>query len=237
VQAALRRYARDVNQAVAEALRVQDLEQLLEARDNPFVAAFRDFERQARDRLRIARDYGFDVLEIERVNAEERKRLIEQTLESTARSARELLNELRFGSRAEGSPLDQLAALDSERRRLQAAFDGGDAAAGDALAALIERQLDVARDAFGTTGPFAGVRSDAITALERIVQQTESRIAEASLEAQRETVARLTEANVTLDEQAVLQQQILAELQRFNTGAGAAASALDFSALFARAAV
>jgi hypothetical protein len=237
VQAALRRYGSDLNRSVAEAVKVQDLEELLESRENPFASAFRDFERQARDRLKLAREYGFEVVEIERLNAEERARLIEDTLNSTVRSARDLLDELRFGSRAEGSPVDRLAALSAERSRLLGLFDAGDRNAGESLARIIEQQLDVAEEAFGTAGNFAGIRADAVSALERIVAQAEGRIAQASLEAQRATVEKLTEANTSLDEQVLLLQQQNGYLQQLVAAYGGASIGGRDSSLYQRPAL
>jgi hypothetical protein len=91
VQSALQRYAGDIDKAVAEALKVRDLENFLGDRSNPFASVFRDFERQAAERLKVARQYGFDVIEIEKVNAEERAKLLKQQLAETTASAKALL--------------------------------------------------------------------------------------------------------------------------------------------------
>lgn len=234
VQLALRTYASDLNKATAEALKVQELEQLLAGRDNPFLKAARDFERQAEERLRIARQYGFDILAIERLNAEERKKLQEETARSVAGSVRDLLDELRFGRRAEGSVVDRLAAIGAERSRLEGLAAGGDNDAANQLARIIEQQLDLAREGFGTTGRFAELRGGAIETLEAVLRQTESRIAEASLQAQRQTVEKLTEANQTLDEQTLIQQQMLAAIERLNLGGSGTSGAGFDASLFAR---
>ncbi|MFQ3664668.1 MAG: hypothetical protein SNJ79_01340 [Sphingomonadaceae bacterium] len=227
VQAALRRYANDLNRAVAEALKVQDLEDFVRAAGNPFANAFRDFERQARDRLRIARDYGFEIVEIERLNAEERARLIRQATESTVSAARDLLNDLRFGSLAEGSIADRLRALAGERARLQAAVDGGDLEAINALARIIEDQVELTRKAFGTTAPFAAERTDAIAALEAVIARAEDKIAQASLEAQRETNAKLGELNTTADELLAAQREAARWLEQIASAGGGAGSFVE----------
>jgi hypothetical protein len=233
VQAALQRYATDVNRALAEALKVQDLETQLANRLNPFAKGFQDFERQAAERLKVARQNGFDLVEIEALNAEERKKLLESSLRDAASSARALLDSLRFGGRAEGSVTERLAGLQAERERLQGLVDGGDLGQIDALARVLEQQLDVSREGFGSTGRFASDRAGTVATLEALVRQTEAKVNDAAAQAQRQTVERLEEANSSLDDLVTLQQRALAQLERLGTGGG---SALDFSA-FARAAV
>lgn len=221
VQAVLRQYADNLDRAVAEALKVQDLERLLENRANPFASVFRDFERQAADRLKIARQYGFDVVEIERVNAEERAKLLKEQLAETTASAKALLDDLRFGSRSEGSVSQRLAALGSERSRLEGLVAGGDTTQIDALSQVIQQQLDLSREAFGSTGQFAADRSGAISSLETLIRQTEDRINAASAEAQ--TVDKLTELNTTADEQMTELQRQTALLQQLTQGGSLAA--------------
>lgn len=223
VQSVLRQYADNLDRAVAEALKVQNLENFLADRQNPFGRAFRDFERQAAERLKVARQYGFDVLEIEKANAEERAKLLKDQLAQTTASARALLDDLRFGSRAEGSVSERLAALGTERARLEGLVSGGDASQIDALAQIIQQQLDLSREAFGSTGQFAADRSGAISSLETLIRQTEDRINAAATAAETATVDKLTELNSTADEQMTeLQRQtaILESLRAFG-GLGA----------------
>lgn len=234
VQAALQRYAKDVDKAVSEALKVQDLESFLADRDNPFGRVFRDFERQAADRLKIARQYGFDVVEIERVNAEERAKLVKEQLANTTATAKALLDDIRFGSRAEGSVSERLAALGTERSRLEGLVSGGDTSQIDALAQIIQQQLDLSRQAFGSTGQFAADRSGAISSLETLIRQTEDRINATSAAAQNPTVDKLTELNTTADEQVTELQRQTALLQQLALGGGLSAFSI---ATFARPAV
>ncbi|MFN7400557.1 MAG: phage tail length tape measure family protein [Sandaracinobacter sp.] len=221
VQSVLRQYADNLDRAVADALKVQNLENFLSDRDNPFGRAFREFERQAADRLKIARQYGFDVVEIEKVNAEERAKLLKEQLADTTASAKALLDDLRFGSRAEGSASQRLAALGTERSRLEGLVAGGDTSQIDALTQIIQQQMDLSREAFGSTGPFAADRSGAISSLETLIRQTEERINAASAEAR--TVDKLTELNTTADEQMTELQRQTALLQQLALGGGLAA--------------
>lgn len=222
VQSALQRYASDVDKAVAEALKVQGLENFLSDRANPFGRAFREFERQAADRLKVARKFGFDVVEIEKVNAEERAKLLKEQLADTTSSARALLDDLRFGSRAEGSVRDRLSALGAERSRLEGLVAGGDTGQIDAVAQIIQQQLGLSREAFGSTGQFAADRGAAIGSLETLIRQTEDRISAASAAAQNPTVDKLTELNTSADETVTELQRQTALLQQLAAGGGAA---------------
>lgn len=235
VQTALRRYADNVNRAVAEALKVQSLEDLLASRENPFAVVFRDFERVARDRLKVARDYGFDLVEIERLNGEERAKLLARQLSDATRSVRDLLDDLSFGARSEGSATQRLDALAAERARLEGLIAAGDMEAIDKLARVVEQQLDLSRQAFGATLRFATDRADAIASLEALLRQTEAKINEAAARARDGTVEQLTELNRTADEQVLIQQQILAALQGgIALGGGGGGAAFDAS-VFQRA--
>ncbi|MFN3371637.1 MAG: hypothetical protein ACK4Z0_08935 [Sphingomonadaceae bacterium] len=237
VQAALRRYADNVDRAVAEAMKVQNLERLLADRQNPFTSAFQDFERQARERLKIARDYGFDLIEIEKVNAEQRGKLLNDKLQEFTGSARALLDDFRFGGRAEGSISERLAALGAERSRLTGLVEAGDLSQIDALTDVIQKQVDLSRQAFGTTQPFAADRAGAISQLESLIRQTESRINEASLAAQTQTVSKLAELNTTADEQVLIQQRILAAVQQLGLAGGGFGGLAFDAAAFQRAMV
>ena len=237
VQTVLKQYAENLDKAVSEALKVQGLENYLADRENPFASAARDFERQAAERVRIARAYGFDVVEIERINAEERTKLIKDQAEEQLASVKALLDDLKFGSRAEGSVSDQLAALSTERSRLQGLVNGGDVSQIDALASIIQQQIDLSRSAYGSTGQYAADRNDAITTLEQLMAQTEQRVAAASSAAQNLTNDKLTEANTTLDEQTVILERINSGIQQMIAAGGGNTLDLGLLAQYARRAV
>ncbi len=203
IQGVLKEYADNVNKAVAEALKVKSIEDLLANRDNPFATAFRDFEYQAKQRLDAATKYGFDVVEIEKITGEERAKLVKDTLDRTVSSAKSLLDDLRYGSRAEGSYASRVAALTTARDAAAAAVRGGDTSQLDKLSQLSGQLLDLQKEGFGSTGAFAASRSDTINLLEGLVQQTQDRIDAASKAAQGvqdKTAPLLTEANGTLDD-------------------------------------
>ncbi len=238
VQSVLKQYAENLDRAVAEALKVQNLENWLADRENPFASAMRDFERQAAERVRVARQYGFDVVEIEKANAEERAKAVKETASSLTAGLKALLDDIRYGSRAEGSVSERLTSLGAERSRLQGLIDGGDTSQIDALAAIIQQQYDLRKEAFGSTGEFASGRGETITTLEQLIRQTEDRVAAASTAAQNLTNDKLSEANTTLDEQMTEMQRQTAALNeivmRLSGGGGITAGLL---ALYGRSAV
>lgn len=228
VQAVLQRYASNVNQAVAEALKVKNLEELLEAQGNPFAAAFRDFERQARQRLEVARQYGFEIVEIEKLNADQRAALIRDTLQGTTGSAKALLDDFRFGDRAGGSVRDRLTSLGGERDRLAGLVRGGDGSQLDALAEVIRQIDDLQREAFGATGEAANGRAASAALLQELIDATEARVRAAAEEAQRaaaEQIGALRSMDATLEDLHGLGRQqvgilggILAALQPAGSG-------------------
>ncbi len=223
VQAALQRYAGNVNQAVAEALKVRDLESQLEAQGNPFAAAFRDFERQARQRVDIARQYGFDVIEIEKLNADQRAALVRDTLDRATGSARALLDEFRFGDRAGGSVRDRLTTLGGERERLAGLVRGGDGGQLDALADVIRQIDDLQREAFGATGEAANGRAASAALLQELIDATEARVrtaAEAAQRAAAEQLNTLQSMDGTLEDIFQNGRQQLAALQAIQARMG-----------------
>jgi hypothetical protein len=239
VQTALRRYADNVNKAVAEALKVKGLEDLLANRENPFASVFRNLEDQIAQRLKVARDYGFDLVQIEEINGEERARVLRDTLASTTGSIRQLLADLTIGSRATGSVAERLAGLTAERDRVSALARAGDTSQLDVLANLVSQIDDLQRQAFGATAPAADGRAESVALLNELISQTEARIEAAAAAARVDndrTYQQLTEANSSLDDMVNLMglnNQLLAQLaaQGF---AGFSGINLDLASFYAR---
>lgn len=229
----------DIDKAVANAVSVQNLERLIEGVTDPFRSAFRDFERQAKERLKTARQFGFDVLQIEKINADERKKLVEAQLESATGSVKRLLDELKFGSGAEGSIIDQRNALLVEQARLQGLAANGDLSAVDRLAQISSQLLDVSKEAFGSAGLFASDRGSTTSLLEQLLADTEARIRESSEAAQKaagtdQTAAQLGEANQSLDELVLNSQRSLTALNKIagsisDGGSGGGGGARSFA--------
>lgn len=201
----------DVDKAIKEALKVRDVEELLEGIGGKLQKEVRDFDRQADERLRIARDYGFDIIEIERINAEERSKLIEDILEDRVGALQDLLNDLVFGDLAEGTLSERRQRLLEEIGKAEGEAAKGVDGAADRLADLNRRLIQLSRDAYGTAGgEYASDRAQAIASAERIIQIENDRI-RGTQEAAAETNRQLATANQLSNEQ----NDILAQI---NTG-------------------
>lgn len=198
----------DVDKAIKEALKVRDVEELLEGIGGKIQKEVRDFDRQADERLRIARDYGFDIVEIERINAEERSKIIEDILEDRVGALQDLLNDLVFGDLAEGTLSERRQRLLEEIGKAEADAAKGVDGAADRLADLNRRLIQLSRDAYGTAGnEYASDRAQAIASAERIIQIENDRI-RGTQEAAAETNRQLATANQLSNEQ----NDILAEI-------------------------
>lgn len=198
----------DVDKAIKEALKVRYVEELLDGIGGKIRKEVRDFDRQADERLRIARDYGFDILEIERINAEERSKLIESILEDRVGALQDLLNDLVFGDLAEGTLSERRQRLLEEISKAEADAAKGVDGAADRLADLNRRLIQLSRDAYGTAGSeYASDRAQAIASAERIIQLENDRI-RGTQEAAAETNRQLATANQLSNEQ----NDILAEI-------------------------
>lgn len=198
----------DVDKAIKEALKVRDVEELLDGIGGKIRKEVRDFDRQADERLRIAREYGFDILEIERINAEERSKLIESILEDRVGALQDLLNDLVFGDLAEGTLSERRQRLLEEISKAEADAAKGVDGAADRLADLNRRLIQLSRDAYGTAGSeYASDRAQAIASAERIIQLENDRI-RGTQEAAAETNRQLATANQLSNEQ----NNILAEI-------------------------
>ena len=200
----------DVDKAVTEALKVQDLELAIGGIGAQLTKAFKDFERQAADRLRIASEYGFDVVAVEKRNAEDRLKLSQQLLEQQVGSLKALIDDLTTGSLFEGSALDQRQALLGAIGSAKADADAGTEGAADTLAGLLRQLNDVSKDAYGTTGGFAADRATILDQARDTLAQANQRIADADKAATSDPA--LSTTNAALDENNDQNAQILAAL-------------------------
>jgi uncharacterized protein (TIGR02594 family) len=209
------RSSSDVDKAIREALKVDEVETLLAGLGGVMGKQFRDLERQAQERVRIARQYGFDVLKIEEINAKERVKLADQILSSRIGALRELLEDLEFGDLFEGSLVEKRDRLLVQIAKAEKEAEEGVDGAADTLATLNRKLVELSRDAFGTAGgEYAADRNQAKTAAERIIQLENERV-KAAQEAQRKTNEHLDEANSHLAEHTSILREIAA-----NTGFG-----------------
>lgn len=212
IQKALRS-STDLDRALREALKVQAVEDIVGGLGSTLERQFRAFEAQAKDRLRIATQYGFDVTKIEARNAEDRAKLVDQILGDRIGSLQQLLQDFKFGDLFEGSAADRRTALIIERNKAKADAEAGVDGAAQRLADLSRQLVETSRDAFGTAGPeFASDRAEAISAAERVIQIENDRIREAQETAQATRVAS-EQTNTLLNEQNDMMARLLAQFE------------------------
>lgn len=169
----------DIERAMKEALAVQDVEQLLGGLTGQWAKAFREFEAQASERLRIARQYGFDVAALEARNAEDRLKLQEKLLTDQIGGLQDLITEMTSGSLFEGSAVDRRTAILAEIEKARAALGRGEEGAGDRLAQLFRDLNEVSKSIYGTTGGFAQDRSSILDQARAAIAETNARIQQA----------------------------------------------------------
>ena len=208
VQAAIKS-SDDITTALNNALRVKSLEDALNNAKNPFSSVLRDEAVQAQSRLDIGRKFGFDVVAVEKYNADSRSKLIKDSLSQSTSSIKSLLDDLKFGDKAEGSFGTRRAALVAERDRVAALAQTGDADALNQIATISAKLLDLDKQGYGATANYAQSRDQTTTLLNSLVQQTQDRIDAADKAAQAQVNPQLTEANASLDDIAKAQAQQL----------------------------
>lgn len=202
----------DLDRALKEALKVQEVEDILGGLGAALEKQFRSFEAQAQERLRIAGQYGFDVVKIEARNAEDRKKLVDSILESRVGSLQQLLQDFQFGDLFEGTAADRRQALLAQVAKAKADAEAGVDGAAQKLADLTRQLVDTSRAAYGTAGPeFATDRANAISAAERVIQLENERI-KAAQDAALGTKAALEKNNELTNETNDLLAQIAAGL-------------------------
>lgn len=210
----------DINKALNEALKVQKLELDLGGVQAQLNKAFRDFEDQARERLRIATTYGFDVVAVEKKNAEDRAALAQQLAAQQVGSLQKLVDEITRGSLFEGTAMERIAKLNEAIAKAKADLDAGKDGAADTLADLYQQRLAASKQAYGTTSAYAADRAATLDAARAAIAQANARITSAqsggSDPALATTNQALAAANVTLDEMADQNARMVAALETNN---------------------
>lgn len=203
----------DIDKAIAEALKVQEVEQLLGGLGTEMAAQFKAFEAQAKERLRIASQYGFDVVAIEKRNAEDRAKLVDQILADRIGSLQQLIDDMKYGNLAEGSVMDQRASLVAEIAKARADAESGKDGAADKLASLSRSLVELSRESLGTAGgEYAADRKTAIDAAEAVIKAENERIKAAQGE-QAAMNSKLDQANDLSTQQVDYLSSIDASLQ------------------------
>jgi hypothetical protein len=161
----------DIDRALREALKVDEIEQLLAGFGGAAKKSFVDFERQAKERLRIAGKYGFDLVKLEAENAKQRKSLLDQSIENATGGLKALLEDLISGEKAPGTLLDRRDALLTKKAELEK-LAPTDAASAQKLAEVLDQLYQISLEAFGTAGvQFAGDRAGIRSTAEAIIAQ------------------------------------------------------------------
>lgn len=159
----------DLEKAIREAVKVDEIEQILNGFGGASKRVFVDFERQAKERLRVAGKYGFDLVKLEEENQKQRKKLLEDSIEQATGGLKALLEDLISGAKAPGTLLDRRAALLTRKAELER-LAPTDADAAAKLADVLEQLYQVSLEAFGTAGAqFAGDRSGIQSSAEAII--------------------------------------------------------------------
>lgn len=199
----------DLDKALNEALKVKQLEDALGGFAGAADAAFRAFEKQAKDRLRIATEYGLEVVKVEELNAKDRLDLRSQLEEQSFGSLKDLLDRLKFGDLSEGSAIDRRNAILAQIDTTKAAAIAGEAGASDKLAQLLEDLNTISRDVFGTGGAYAGDRSLIEETAGSVISLLNSQLDDAAAAAQEQT-------NTLLDENNDQNSQVINQLTQMN---------------------
>ncbi|QRY97243.1 hypothetical protein JT366_08495 [Sphingomonas paucimobilis] len=211
----------DIDKALAEAVKVQDLELTMGGITAQIDKAFADFERQAKDRVRIAQTYGFDVVAIEKKNGEDRAKLAEQLTKQQVGSLQKLIEEMTTGSLAEGTAMDKIAAVNTSIAKAKADLDAGVEGAGDTLASLYQQRLALSKEAYGTTSGYAADRAATLDEARTAIAKANARIVAASGgtssdPALKTTNAAIAATNSALDENNDQNARMIAALERSN---------------------
>lgn len=189
----------DIDKAVKEALAVRDLEDLISGLSD-LERAFKNLDKVATERVRLAKTYGLDLLAVEKVNADERKKLLDRAIQDQVGSLRDLLNDLSFGDLFEGTAVDRRQKILNEIADAEEDITAGVEGAVDRYADLQRRLVETSKEAFGTAGDeFGSDRSSAISNAERIIKIENDRIAAAAA-LQAATTAEIVKNNELTNE-------------------------------------
>ncbi|MGX0586261.1 hypothetical protein [Sphingomonas sanguinis] len=166
-----------LDKALSEAIKVQNLEKSLGGLTGQLKSIFDTFDQTAADRVRIAKAYGLDLLQVEKLNATERAKLLEDTLKSRIGSLKDLLTSMSTGDLFEGSAADRRNALLKDIATARADAEAGKDGAADKVAELYRQLLSTSKEAFGTGGDeYATDRKSAAAAARALIDIETNRV-------------------------------------------------------------
>lgn len=165
--------ATDLNDATSKLQTVRAIEDLLgDPVTQPLKRQLQAFDTTAREQLRVAREAGFNLVDVERRQAEERAKVIKDYGEQATQSLQSALDQLNFGS---ASPLSGRERLSGQLDQFQQAYQaglGGDQAQIDKAAALGVDITGLAQDLFSTGPEFARIYAEITSSLEDLKSRT-----------------------------------------------------------------
>ena len=205
---------------------MREVEDILSGMADDWRKELRAFEKTAQERLRIGREYGFNLVELEKRNAEDRAKLIEDILSDRVGPLKALLDDLSIGDLAEGPLADRRQKVLGEIAKAEEGAVKGDAGAADRLAELQRQLLELSYEAFGTAGAeYGSDRDQAVASAERIIKLEEDRVKAA----QAELTTRLDQGNALANEANGLLAEINANFARFGLAPGGGGGGYSFS--------
>jgi len=224
----------DVDKALAEALKVKQVETLIGGLGSALKEQFNAFDATANDRVRVARQYGLDVAAVEKINAEQRVKLVDDALKSRVASLSDFLQSVKFGDLFEGSASDRRAALIAEIAKVQKDAEAGIDGAADKLASLNQQLVTTSKEAFGTAGAeFSTDRANSISGVEKVIQMETDRVNAASA-ATATTTAAIQAGNALANEGNDIAAQQLAALKTIaanSSGSGGGGASANIGAV------
>lgn len=170
--------ANDLNEATQKLQTVRAIEDLLgDPLTQPLSRQLQEFDATARAQLRVAREAGFNLVEVERKQGEARAKVIREYSDQATQSLQSALDQLQFGS---ASPLSAREQLDSRLGTFQTtltAARGGDQAKIDEAAQLGVEISTLAQQVFATGPEFARIYAEISSALEDLKARTADSLA------------------------------------------------------------
>lgn len=192
----------DVEKAVTEALKVQEVELAIGGVGASMEKSFREEAQTAAERLRIAQQYGFDLVATEKTNAAERLALQKQLLQQQVGSIQDIIDSMTSGDLFEGSAVDQRAAILTKITAARTDVANNVDGASDTLAKLLEQLNTVSKEAYGSTAAYAADRQliqdiarDTIASANQQIAAAAAAAASTSSSTSDATTAQLDEAN------------------------------------------
>jgi hypothetical protein len=191
---------KDLDKAVSEALKVQQLEDLIGGIGGSLSRVFKQFDAEAADRVRVAKAYGLDLVKVEQINGEQRAKLLDDLLKSRLGALQDLQKSLLYGDDFEGDAGTRRSAILDQIQKVTADAEKGVEGANDQLADLYQQLIDTSKEAYGTAGSEYTSDRDLVTSgLDHIIQIEKDRI-EAAAAYQQQTLDAANTNNALTNE-------------------------------------